>query len=907
MVFKMPSQPTSKKAHGEELEMTGSRLAAIVESSADAMIGKDLNGIVTSWNTGAERIFGYAAGEMIGQSIVRLIPLERQQEETEILSRIQRGDSVKHFDTERLRKDGSRIHVSVTVSPIKDSSGQIVGASKVARDITDRKRAEEQLKDSFKEINDLKAALDEHAIVAITDPQGRITYVNDKFCAISKYSRTELLGQDHRIINSGWHSKEFIRGIWTTIGHGQVWKGEIKNKAKDGSFYWVDTTIVPFLGADGKPRQYVAIRADITERKRGEEQLRDSYKEVSDLKAALDEHAIVAITDPQGKINYVNDKFCAISKFSREELLGQDHRIINSGWHSKEFIRGLWTTIGHGKIWKGEIKNKAKDGSFYWVSTTIVPFLGPDGKPRQYVAIRADITAQKQAQEQQQASQARYRTLFEYAPDGILIADSESYYLDANASICQMLGYTHDELVGLHGTDIVAQIEIPHIGVALRDINAKSDHRREWQFRRKDGSTFMAEVIATMMPDGNIMAMIRDITERKQAEEALRASEGRLRLVTDNARVGLVMVDSQRRYTFSNATYSQILGLPSSDLAGQRVADVLPLLYENQIRPHLDRAFAGERVAYELRRPASDQDYYYAVKYEPTHTSGSVSHVVVVITDITERKQAEEALRESHESLERKVIERTAQLHSAKENAEAAARAKSEFLASMSHELRTPLNGIIGFTEFLVDGRPGPLNAKQKEYLEDVLNSGRHLLQLINDVLDLAKVEAGRIDLHPESFPLGKAIREVCSIATPIAQKKNIEIGISVAAELKDVLLDQVKFKQVVYNLLSNALKFTEKGGNVEIQCVAEGLHQFKLSVKDTGIGIKPEALSRLFKEFEQIDSGVSRRHEGTGLGLALTRKIVEMQGGTIGVSSVFGKGSTFTVILPMIYQKGHA
>jgi PAS domain S-box-containing protein len=260
-------------------------------------------------------------------------------------------------------------------------------------------KPEQQLIASLKEIEDLKAALDEHAIVAITDARGKITYVNDKFCSISKYSQAELLGQDHRVINSGHHPKEFIHSLWTTIAQGRVWKGEIKNRAKDGSYYWVDTTIVPFLDGNGKPRQYVAIRADITERKRTEEELKSSYKEVEDLKAALDEHAIVAITDPQGKITYVNDKFCAISKYSREELLGQDHRIINSGHHSKDFIRTLWSTIAQGRVWKGEIKNRAKDGSYYWVDTTIVPFLDDAGKPRQYVAIRADITERKAAED----------------------------------------------------------------------------------------------------------------------------------------------------------------------------------------------------------------------------------------------------------------------------------------------------------------------------------------------------------------------------------------------------------------------------------------------------------------------------------------------------------------------------
>jgi hypothetical protein len=299
---------------------------------------------------------------------------------------------------------------SVIITPIYDTKGNLHGFAKVTRDVTHQKKAEEIIAQSLKEVRELTTALDEHAIVAITDPQGKITFVNDKFCAISKYSREELLGQDHRIINSGYHPKEFIRDLWTTIGRGKVWKGEIKNKAKDGSYYWVDTTIVPFLNAEGKPRQYVAIRADITERKMLQEQMQKTINELADLKAALDEHAIVAITDPRGKIAFVNDKFCAISKYSREELLGQDHRIINSGYHPKEFIRDLWTTITRGKVWKGEIKNKAKDGSFYWVDTTIVPFLNSEGKPYQYVAIRADITERKRQAEELKRTEALERS-----------------------------------------------------------------------------------------------------------------------------------------------------------------------------------------------------------------------------------------------------------------------------------------------------------------------------------------------------------------------------------------------------------------------------------------------------------------------------------------------------------------
>jgi protein-histidine pros-kinase len=250
------------------------------------------------------------------------------------------------------------------------------------------------------------------------------------------------------------------------------------------------------------------------------------------------------------------------------------------------------------------------------------------------------------------------------------------------------------------------------------------------------------------------------------------------------------------------------------------------------------------------------------------------------IRDITERKLFERSLRNANQM-------------------------KSEFLANMSHELRTPLNGIIGFTEFLVDEKPGPLNAKQKEYLTDVYNSAQHLLQLINDVLDLAKIEAGKIDLNPETFVLAKSIGEVCAVINGIARKKGVNVRCALPADLGSVTLDQQKFKQICYNLLANAVKFTDPGGAVEIGAAPLDGDRFKVWVKDTGIGIKAEDMKRLFREFEQLESGAARRFEGSGLGLALSRKLVEHQRGSIDAESEYGKGSTFTVTLPAIYIEG--
>jgi len=262
------------------------------------------------------------------------------------------------------------------------------------------KTAQEALLKDIEEAAVYKYALEESCIVSITDKKGIISYANDNFCRISKYDRDELIGQDHRLFNSGFHTKEYIQNLWTTISEGKIWRGELKNKTKDGSYYWVETTIVPFLDLKGIPYQYVASRSDITARKETEERLEKSLKEISDYKYALDESSIVAITDQRGIINYSNSNFSKISKYSSEELHGTDDRIINPEYHSKEFIRSLWETMADGKIWIGELKNRAKDNGFYWIDITIVPFLNEFGKPYQYIAIAADITVRKLVEEE---------------------------------------------------------------------------------------------------------------------------------------------------------------------------------------------------------------------------------------------------------------------------------------------------------------------------------------------------------------------------------------------------------------------------------------------------------------------------------------------------------------------------
>lgn len=232
------------------------------------------------------------------------------------------------------------------------------------------------------------------------------------------------------------------------------------------------------------------------------------------------------------------------------------------------------------------------------------------------------------------------------------------------------------------------------------------------------------------------------------------------------------------------------------------------------------------------------------------------------------------------------------------ERLEAASAAKSQFLANMSHEFRTPLNAIIGFTEVLQDQIPGPLNGDQLEYLGDVHNAGQLLLRLINDVLDLAKVEAGRLELFYESFPIAQTVREAVTALRGAAEKKGLGIQLNLPPDLGLITADQIRLKQILFNLLSNAMKFTDRGGVTVTATIEDG--QLHLTIADTGIGIRPEDMQRIFVEFSQVNNSHARRYEGTGLGLALSKRLVEAHGGRIWLESTFGTGSVFHVLLPL-------
>jgi signal transduction histidine kinase len=269
--------------------------------------------------------------------------------------------------------------------------------------------------------------------------------------------------------------------------------------------------------------------------------------------------------------------------------------------------------------------------------------------------------------------------------------------------------------------------------------------------------------------------------------------------------------------------------------------------------------------------------------------NGRPAGYVMISKDVSKEKQLETQVRLNGELEARNL------------RVEAATRQKSEFLANMSHELRTPLNGIIGLAELMHDGKVGPVAPDHKEYLRDILTSSGHLMQLINDVLDLAKVESGKIEFHPEVVDVARVVAEVCHILRALSAQKRLRIDCEIDPRVEEIVADPSRLKQILYNFLSNALKFTPDGGRIAVRAMPEGSHDLRLEVTDSGIGIRTEDVEQLFVEFEQLDHGSNKNHAGTGLGLALTRRIVEAQGGHVGVVSTPATGSTFFAVLPRI------
>jgi PAS domain S-box-containing protein len=478
---------------------------------------------------------------------------------------------------------------------------------------------------------------------------------------------------------------------------------------------------------------------------------------------------------------------------------------------------------------------------------------------------------------------ARADHLLDASTDALVALSLDGRVLSWNRSASVLFGYTGEEAIGRPLDQLIVPQTLRADAATLFRRSVESGIAEGRAVRqRKDGSSLDVDVTMRRVDEAGgesfIVMSQTDVTALRGLQD-LKASEARFRSLLEAAPDAIVIVNRYGNIVIVNAQAETLFGYTREELVGQSVELVVPERFRRTHPGHREHYFKAPRPRgmgtglelFGLRKDGTE--FPIEISLSPmTGEDGTL--VSSAIRDVTERK----------------LLER--QMHEAN-------RLKSEFLANMSHELRTPLNAIIGFADLMHRGKVGALAPQHQEYLGDILTSSRHLLQLINDVLDLAKVESGKMELRPEVVNLATLVSEVRDILRELASRRHLEISTDVAPAVETVVVDASRVKQILYNYLSNAIKFTGEGGRVIVRAMEDGPEYFRLEVEDTGVGIAATDLGRLFVEFQQLDASPAKKYQGTGLGLALTKRIAEAHGGRVDVRSVVGKGSTFSVILP--------
>jgi PAS domain S-box-containing protein len=499
--------------------------------------------------------------------------------------------------------------------------------------------------------------------------------------------------------------------------------------------------------------------------------------------------------------------------------------------------------------------------------------------------------------------------LVEAMPGVFYLYDERGRFLRWNHNFERVSGYSAQEIAAMHPLDFFGVEEKTLLTERIGEVFSKGEATVEASLVSKRGKATPYFFTGRRVEHDGMLCLAGvgvDIAERKRAEDALRKTEERYRSTLDTILEGCQLIGFDWRYLYLNPAAEVQSGRPNSELLGRKMQEVWPGVENSKVYALLQQCMT-ERISVHAETKVeftNGKKAWFDVRAQPVPEG-----IFVLSADISERRRAERVLREMNESLELKVSERTRDLDAAKERAEAADRVKSAFLATMSHELRTPLNSILGFTGIVLKGMAGPLNPEQLKQLGMVQGSARHLLGLINDVLDLSKIEAGQLEVRCWPFDLQASLTRVAGSVLPLAEKKGISLRVVEPTSLPPMVSDQRRVEQILLNLLSNAIKFTERGGvtlTVEVSDdfdpsgSGQAVRAARLRVSDTGIGMRQEDLSSLFQPFRQIDSGLQRQHEGTGLGLAICRRLTGLLGGTIVVESTLGQGSSFTAVLPL-------
>jgi len=894
-VFAGARDITDQKRLEEQLRQAQNYTRGLIESSVDAMLTVDPDLTITDVNEQMVRLTGYPREQLVGSAFNDYFT-EPERASAGVKKTLSEG-FVTNYELTLRSRHRREILVSFNASVFKDTANNVRGIFAVARDVTEQRRLEEQLREQ----QNYSRGLIESSVDALVtvDPDVVITDVNEQMLRLTGYAREELIGSPFKDYFT--EPERAAAGVRQTLKEGAVTNYELVLKSKSGKRTVVSFNAGTFRDTAGQIAGILAAARDITAQKKLEQQLREQQA----YNRSLIESSVDALmtVDPQGVITDVNEQTVKLTGYNRKQLIGSPFKEYFTD--PQRAADGVAETFVQGSVINYELIARTKAGRKIPVSFNAAVFRDSAGQVMGILAAARDSTLQKQIEGELREQQTYTRSLIESNIDALMTTDPLGIITDVNRQMCEVTGRSGEELIGTPFKNYFTDPQRAEEGIR-RVLAEDKVTNYELTLRGRDGRESVVSYNATTFKsaDGKlrgVFAAARDITEQKGLEgqitlrnqELTEATSFLNNVLESSTEYSIIAKDLQGNILTWNEGARRNYGYTAEEMVGKGNTSLLHTpedIASGRVQALFEEALATGKAegVFERRRKNGDRFTASVSMTLRRDAAGNPIGYLLISKDITEQKQLEEQLRRKNEELEEQY-----------RRVQEANRLKSEFLANMSHELRTPLNAIIGFSELMFDGKAGAMAPDHKEYIGDILTSSRHLLQLINDVLDLAKVEAGKMEFSPEPVQLGKLVSEVRDVVRTLIAKRRVKLVAEIAPEVGNIIADPGKLKQVLYNYLSNALKFCHEGGEVTVRARPEGPAHFRLEVEDRGIGIKPEDLGRLFVEFQQLDASIAKKYQGTGLGLALTKRIVEAQGGRVGVSSEYGQGSVFYAILP--------
>ena len=875
-----------RKQAEEALRESEDKYRRLFELSPIGITTVDMKGVITSCNPAVYKEGGYTEGELVGKHFSKIasVRIRDAPNLARVFSSIIRGKVPEPFEVAYKRKDETVGWTELHIALLK-ADGKKLGVQVLQRDITKRKQAEEALEFRKKELEDIMQNVVDG--IGVSDVQGKIIQANKALAEMHGYdSPDEVIGRPF----FDFVAKEDLSRISEMFQEMMVKKEKtIKNiemigLKKDSSKFSEMINITNSWDKDGSLIRSFVVAHDITERKQAGAKLRESEEKYRVLtESSIDS---ISLYDCDGRCLYLNQVSAKFLGKKRADVLGRLLTDIFPEEMAGEILNGIRSVFRRNDIVRREYMFRVNGESRYSL-TTLAPVRNIDGHVVTVMRVATDITERKRMEEKIKQAAKEWRTTFDSITDGISICDKDFKLVRLNKAFAGVFKKKPQELIGkpcyeiFHGTNEPVP-NCPH----KKTIKTKKPATAEF-FEPHLGVHLEISTSPIFNDEGEVVACVhvaRDITERKRAEEKIREAEERYRSLVNNVKLGIFRstLETPGRFLEVNPAMEEITGYSREELLQMKVIDLYMHAEERAV--FIEKVTStARRVTREprFRRKDGTEIVVWATTVAVRDAAGKILYIDGIMEDITEHKRAEQELQEKTRQLE------------------VASQAKSKFLASMSHELRTPLNAVIGFSELMLDGVPGEINEEQEDCLNDILSSGQQLLNLINDVLDLSKIEAGRIELKLENLNLADVINKVVSTVKPMLDENRHKIGVSVGEGLPPVHADKRRLRQILLNLLSNAIKFTPPGGKLGIKVTRNG-DWCQVSVVDNGTGIKEEDQERVFEVFTQAATLPKEKEGGTGLGLALTKQFVEAIGGRIWVESEYGKGSKFIFTLPL-------